>query len=353
MMMYWIRINTIFFIGIFMQTSIMGQTDSVPRASEVSSIPVSVFVENSVFTQPVAGATVTLTLRENYGGGNIGEELIGEFQTDEGGGCTVSLLPNQNYMIAIRRVGFFSQLSMLHTADFSRLNNNRAKISLRPRNLLTIRGKIIAEQTTPIEGTVALIDQQTGAKRTNAIASNGDYKIQGIKGEHYQLHVFVEGLIDTLVNVAELREEVFMGELSFLFDIPLEDALPPQPDYVTGDSLILTEVQFKGKTAQLSADRWLNVLTEKLLEDTSLKVAIHIHTDNRKSHRFNMLLAKKRMSFLEKEMLGRKVPATQFELIPRGEEEPLINCKRNCSEIEHLKNNRTVLIVKEGELYLD
>jgi hypothetical protein len=323
--------------------------------TEPTSIPISIFVENSVFVQPVAGATVELKIRENYGQGNILEETIGKFQTDERGYCTMSLLPNKTYMLSVRREGFFSQLSMLHTADFSRLKNNKTKISLRPRDLLTIRGQIISDQTTPIEGVVSLIDKKTMAERTDAIAVDGTYKIQGIKGEDYQLHVVVEGLMDTLVDVVDLKEEIFRGEMSFLFDIPLEkeEEVIIKPDYVMGDSVTLPKLKFIGKTAELVDKEWVKMFAAELAKNNLTKIELHVHTSSRKSHRFNILLAKKRAISLESVFTEQKVPEKQTEIMALGEVNPINRCGRGCSEEEHAANSRVVLVVKEGELYLD
>ncbi len=327
---------------------------SCAKAQSSSTIPISIVVESAAFLQPVPACSIRVELKEDFGNGNRYTERIGTFKTNETGDCTISVLPNKMYQVYVFRSGFFSQLLLLNTNNYSRSNKNRTKVSLRPKGLLTIRGKIISEREEPVEGTVTLIDKVTQSQRRNTIEPDGNYKIQGIKGESYQLHLVVEGLMDTVVDVAELREEFVMGELSFLFDMPLANAAPLKPDYVTGDSLILPNMQFVGKTADLSEALWLDTLAQKLLADSTLIIEIQVHTDARKSNRFNRILTQKRADLLQAELLGRQIPDTQFTIVARGEEDILNECGNNkrCSYAQHAVNNRTVLIVKEGELFL-
>lgn len=340
-----IFIVSFFGIGLFL---------SCANAQSSSTIPISIVVENAAFLQPVAACSIRVELKEDFGNGNRYTERIGTFETNETGNCTISLLPNKMYQVYVFRSGFFSQLLLLNTNNYSRFNKNRTKISLRPRDLLTIRGNIISQQDGAIEGTVTLIDKITHNIRTSLIEPNGDYKIQGIKGENYQMHLVVEGLMDTIVDVTELREEFVMGELSFLFDVPLANAAPPEPDYMTGDSVILPNMQFLGKTADLSEALWLDTLAQKLLANPTLIIELQVHTDARKSNRFNRILTQKRADLLQAELLGRQIPAAQFTIVARGEEDILNECGNNkrCSDAQHARNNRTVLIVKEGELFL-
>jgi outer membrane protein OmpA-like peptidoglycan-associated protein len=90
----------------------------------------------------------------------------------------------------------------------------------------------------------------------------------------------------------------------------------------------------------------------ELAKNKLTKIELHVHTSGRKSHRFNILLAEKRASALKGIFEKYEMPTDQAQVFALGESNPLNPCKR-CSEEEHAANSRVVLVVKEGELYLD
>lgn len=321
------------------------------------SVPVTFYVENAAFLGPVSDVAIKVEQRVFLAAGNSYVEQYGTNTTDSTGNVVVSLLPNQSYLLTITREGFFSQLMQLNTANFSRTGRNGARVSLRPKKILTFRGNVLVKKNIKLQGTATLINTATKAQRTKQIDSTGRYKIQGIAGEPYELKLVVPPYLDTLVRVDDLEQTIVMGEPSFVVDFPLEAAtkeLVPEEVYETGDSLVLQQLQFEGKTADLRQAKWLDTLSRALLNQPALKVRLEIHTDTRKSHRFNRLLAEKRAEKLKRALLAKQVPEERFACDPLGEEFPINDCRENrkCSAAMHQENDRVVLIVESGELSL-
>ncbi|WMX16109.1 OmpA family protein [Aureispira sp. CCB-E] len=335
-----IRIHIVFFVGLIAQWSI--------AQNGTSTVPTAIYIGNAAFEAPVHGAKVALTLQEDFGNQKRPvSTFIGEFVSDTAGVITVSLIPDKSYLIQTSKDGFYTQLSKVKTANFSRTQQNKKGISLRPRNIISIKGNIVMPKGKT--GTVTLKNKITNYTRTEVLDATGDYDIKAVKGNDYELHVVIEGVMDTLVSIEKKDLSAGSGNIPFVYNF-VPNA--PKPNYRAGDVLDLEayNLKFIDRTVRLSGEIWLDTLTRILRDNPNVKIEIQIHTDARKSDRLNLILSKKRKETVEAELIERGVSANQYVFELKGEDEILNDCVDgvNCSRREHAVNNRVSLLVKEG-----
>ena len=115
--------------------------------SNLPTVPTAIYVGNAAFQAPILGAKVALVLLETFENKKRPvQTFIGEFVSDSLGAITVSLIPDKSYMVTTSKSGYFTQLSKIKTTNFSRTRQNKKGISLRPRNIIAIKGNIVKPQ---------------------------------------------------------------------------------------------------------------------------------------------------------------------------------------------------------------
>lgn len=316
--------------------------------NHMPTVPTAIYVGNAAFHAPIHGAKVSLTLQEDFGTPKRPiSTFIGEFTSDTAGMITVSLVPNKNYLVQTSKDGYYTQLSKIKTTNFSRTYQNKKGISLRPRNVISIKGNIAIPKGT--EGHVKLTDKTTNYTRIEALDDMGNYDIKAVKGNNYELHVFIEGMIDTVININKQQLSSQSGEVPLVYNFVTN---APKPNYRLGDTLTWTtcNLRFIDRTHRLSSEIWLDTLARILDDNAEVKMKVQIHTDSRKSDRLNLILSKKRATTVREELIERGISEQQFFFELKGEDEILNGCVdgTNCSKREHAINNRVVLIVAEG-----
>ena len=321
--------------------------------TQESTVPTAIYVGNAAFHAPVNGAKVALTLQENFDNQRRPvSTLIGEFVSDTAGTITVSLIPDRSYLITTSKTGYYTQLSKIKTTNFSRTRKNKKGISLRPRDVVAIKGNIAVPDG--IKGTVTLTNKGTNYTRTQELDPNGNYEMKAVKGDDYELHVFVEGKIDTVVSISQEQLVSNSDNVPFVYNFAPN---APEPNYRAGDVLTFEtfNLKFIERTPRLSSEIWLDTLSRILKEYTDVKIKIQIHTDSRRSDRLNHILAKKRAEVVQKALEERGIPTQQYSFEIKGEDEILNHCVDgvNCSKEEHLVNNRVVLVVDSGAFIFD
>ncbi|BDS13336.1 OmpA family protein [Aureispira anguillae] len=334
--------NNIYFLFILLVACTATAQENIP------TVPTAIYVGNAAFHAPVYGAKISLVLQEDFGNKKRPvSTFIGEFISDSAGMITVSLIPNKSYLIQTTKDGYYTQLSKLKTTNFSRTHQNKKGISLRPRNIISIKGNIAIPNGT--KGQVTLTNTTTNYTRTEQLDATGNYDIKAVKDNDYELHVFIEGMIDTVVNIKQEALATNSGNIPFVYNF-VPNA--PKPNYRAGDVFALKSynLRFIDRTHRLSSEIWLDTLVRILKDNPEVKMELQIHTDSRKSDRLNLLLSKKRAALVQQELIERGVTEEQFFFEMKGEDEILNHCVDGvtCTKREHAINNRIVLIVTSG-----
>lgn len=322
------------------------------------TIPTTLEVENAYTMKAVAEAQVLVKQKEpdgKYYG-------YGIYYTDSTGQISLSLNEGKVYTITTKKTNFYTQIAVLSTDDISRVGKNKFGLSMRPKDCYRIRGMVKDSLISNGENYIVLQNLASNVSETIAINQEGYYYACATCGQSYLMIPYLNGKqyqIDTL----ELNGENCLGKrnplLEFNFipqEIPKEPVVeipePPKVKYTMGDSMVLTNLVFSGKSegTDEKGKEELNALSKDLLKYPELTIELKIHTDTKKSERYNWLLSKKRGDFMGEYLEEKGVNPTRFTITPVGEAEILNDCGNGkpCSKKEHAVNNRVELRILEG-----
>jgi len=328
------------------------------------TIPTTLEVENTYNLKAVIGAQVLVQQKESDGK----YYSYGIYYTDSSGIINLSLNEGKVYTVTTKKVNYYTQIMVLSTDDISRIGKNKFGLSMRPKDCYRIRGKV--KSPKPFVGQNYLVLQNIESNESEEIAINqeGDYYGCATCGQSYLVTPYLDGeqyKTDTL----RLHEETCRGKRNPLlkFDVVLEAVLREpvvevvevsHHKYRKGDSMILKNLVFEGKSPKTDANgkEELNLLSKDLLEYRALVIELRVHTDTRKSERYNWLLSKKRGVFIEEFLEEKGVDPIQFIVVPVGEGEILNDCANGkpCSKKEHAVNDRVELrVLEEDEKVID
>lgn len=321
------------------------------------TIPTALEVENTYNLKPVIGAQVAVQQKESDGK----YYTFGTYYTDSLGITNLSLNKGKTYTIITKKENYYTQITVLSTEELSRIGKNKFGLSMRPKDCYRLRGKVEKSEVLAGENYLVLKNLKNNVSETVAINQEGYYFACGTCGQSYLVIPYLDGKQQKMDTI-ELHEETCQGKRNPLLELnitPQEARIdsientPPQGKYAKGDSLILKDLVFEGKTKQLNdvGGAALDLLYQNLVENPKLIVELRVHTDARKSERYNWLLAKKRGAFIEQYLSEKGVTADRFTIVAVGESEIMNHCTngKSCSKQEHAANNRVEMRVLQGD----
>ncbi|MCP4439032.1 MAG: OmpA family protein [Aureispira sp.] len=322
------------------------------------TVPTVFQVRNSTFSEPVHSVKVKFVRREYFEDAPPRDDFYGEYTTDSSGSFVVSLLPNKSYLLTSSKKDYSTQLSKVKTTDFSRTNQNKIILSLRPRSLFVINGQLVSDDGTPVGndvvGTITIYNRKTGHSRTEVINADGTYSTSAVQGDDYDVFIEVADRLDEMltITVAEQEEGEYEVESFVLKPLPKKEvAQDPNAIIIPGFSrdILSIEIDFPGKSKKLTkhALAELDTLGQILTKNPNFKINLDVHTDAINSSRLNYILAKTRVKILEKELTKRGILTEQVVMRAVGEDEILNRCVEgiNCPKEEHAENNRVAISI--------
>lgn len=330
-------------------------TISLLAQDKNSSVPTTLYVQNAYTLQAEEGVEVQFELRQPNGQ----YFRTATHYTNAQGMVSLSLQPNLSYSITSKKKKYYTQLTLLETKDLARTSKNRFNISLRPKSCYRLQGQV---ETTTIgeEAYFEMTNLTTQESQTVAIDEQGHFYTCGECGATYAIAPFIGGQAQELDTLYLSPSQCQGGRNPLLkFNLSLkpqpipEEVQPdPAPEGIAalaiGDSLIVQDLSFEGKTKKLGAQgqKALEELVEALKVEPDLFVELLVHTDSRKSERYNWLLAQKRGKLLEKYMEEQGIAPERYTIIPVGEARILNQCTNNksCTAAQHAVNNRVEMV---------
>lgn len=329
-------------------TNLIGQTNN-------SSVPTAVYVMNSYTLQAEEGVELHFELQQPNGQ----YFCTAIHYTDANGMVHLSLQPNLRYSITSKKSNYYTQITLLETKDLARTNKNRFNISLRPKFCYRLKGEVQGEQHLWKGAYLTMTNITTQESQNVAINQQGQYYTCGTCGETYAIGIIIKDKIQKL-DTLYLASSQCQGEgnplLYFNLELKPQPIAPPKqqptPNKIAalaiGDSLVVENLTFEGKTKKLGvkAQKALEKLMSALKSEPELFIELLVHTDSRKSERYNWLLAQKRGALLEKHMKEQGIAPDRYVIVPVGEGRILNQCtnKKNCTTAEHAVNNRIEIV---------
>lgn len=317
------------------------------------TIPTTLEVENAYTLKAVVGAQIIVKQKESDGK----YYSYGIYHTDSIGIINLSLNEGKVYTITTKKDKYYTQITVLSTDDISRVGKNKFGLSMRPKDCYRIRGQVKKEMPLLGENYIILQNRASNISEKIDIDSKGYYCACATCGQNYLLVPHLNGAqyqTDTL----ELNEETCRGKRNPLLELnilpqeikkePIVEVIKePKVKYSRGDSMVLENLVFEGKK-QNTDDKGieeLNSLCKDLLKYPDLIIELKVHTDTKKSERYNWLLSRKRSDFMGEYLEEKGIDPSRFTITPVGEAEILNDCSNGkpCSKEEHAVNNRVEL----------
>lgn len=317
------------------------------------TIPTTLEVENAYTLKAVAGAQIIVKQKESDGK----YYSYGIYHTDSMGIINLSINEGKVYTVTTKKENYYTQITVLSTDDISRVGKNKFGLSMRPKDCYRIQGKVNGAISLDLENYIILQNRASNASERIDINSKGYYYACATCGQNYLMISYLNGK-EYQADSLDLNEETCRGKRNPLLEwniVPKEIKEEPivelikeaKAKYYKGDSMVLTQLVFEGKK-QNTDDKGrevLNSLCKDLLEYPDLTIELKIHTDTRKSERYNWLLSKKRGAYMEGYLEEKGIESSRYTITPVGEAEILNDCSNGkpCSKEEHAVNNRVEL----------
>lgn len=323
-----------------------------------SAVPTVIYVENTYTAQAEEGVELQVAIKQPNGQ----QYKLSTHRTNANGMVNLSLQPDISYSITSKKADYYTQLTLLNTKDLARTSKNRFNISLRPKSCYRLKGQIRGEQIVWKDAYFIMTNIATQEQQQVVLSEQGAYHTCGKCGETYIIAPFVDGqaqALDTLYLAPAQCQKGRNPLLQFDFEIipqpilvekaiPIEEEVSVIEQLVVGDSLIVEELRFEGKTQKLDSKgkEALEDLVSALEANPQLFIELIVHTDARKSERYNWLVAQKRGAWLAEYFTDKGIAQERILITPVGEARILNHCTNNkpCTAAEHAINDRVEMV---------
>ncbi|MFK7798019.1 MAG: OmpA family protein [Aureispira sp.] len=325
-----------------------------------SAVPTTIYVENAYTSQAEEGVELHVDLKQPNGQ----QYRLSTHITNAQGMVNLSLQPEISYSLTSRKADYYTQLTLLKTTDLARTSKNRFNISLRPKSCYRLKGQIRGNQVIWKNAYFTMTNIATQELQRVELNEQGEYHTCGKCGETYVIAPFVEEqaqALDTLYlapnqcqngrnPLLQFDFQMMPQPVSIAENIPKEEkeGVETIEQLAIGDSLIIDELRFEGKTKKLDSkgNKALEDLVKALQENPQLYVELIVHTDARKSERYNWLVAQKRGIWLAEYFTTQGIPTERIMVTPVGEARILNHCTNNkrCTTAQHAVNDRVEMV---------
>ncbi|MGC1630668.1 MAG: OmpA family protein [Gelidibacter sp.] len=161
----------------------------------------------------------------------------------------------------------------------------------------------------------------------------------------------IEGHRDFYIPTTEIFATNDDGNITFNIELSIESYDDAEDIVVTKDDgytyIELENIYFDyGKwEIKPEAANTLNVLVDLLNKYPRMEIQLGAHTDNRSSDLYNLHLSHQRAAATLEYMVENGIDRKRLRSRGYGERVPLVDCKDNCSEVEHSINRRCEFLI--------
>lgn len=186
--------------------------------------------------------------------------------------------------------------------------------SLRPEPVAFLSGKVLNANTgEPLEASIRIEELSSGQTLglTESDPENGHYKLVLPPGRHYGLNASAKGFYTISQNIDLSSHHAYMEISRDLLLVPM----------LKGQTIRLNNIFFESGSARLTenSNAELNHLTEILVQNPRLKIAIAGHTDHIGDDASNMALSEARARAVESYLVSRGISSKRVSSRGYGE----------------------------------
>jgi len=256
--------------------------------------------------------------------------------------CTKELQAGVRYRLSASKEGFYANDTVFVPTQQTRSPKMRQGLYLRPKVCYEVAGEVRGLHSKQKVRTGKLLIRQRSNNQTQTVLiQDGQYSFCGECGESYQLiPIAIKHFTDTLIIALDADNCQTRATLKKKVDIPLASTY--RDTFYTGDSINIHSFTFEAKTEQLTTKGALELqkIITILERNPTLIVSIGLHTDPRRSHRFNRLLSEKRAELVAKKMKEAGIAQERFEVVGKGENESIFE--------QTERNKRACIWIRQG-----
>lgn len=213
---------------------------------------------------------------------------------------------------------------------------------LQPLCDVLITATVLDDKTRqPIEGAMVSILDDSGNK-VNTKATNAEGKAEFIVEceKDVQLEATMPDFESRKVTVKGTNEE----------EVNVQISLDPIEVIIVEERIELNPIYFEFDKSNITAQAAfeLDKLVQIMNKYPNLVVQANSHTDNRGSDTYNEGLSDRRAKTTVQYVISQGIDESRISGLGKGENEPTIDCKTNCTKEEHQLNRRSEFIIVSG-----
>ncbi len=155
-----------------------------------------------------------------------------------------------------------------------------------------------------------------------------------------QLNVTIADYESNSVNVAGSNDE----------EVLVSIVLDPIEKIIVADQIELNPIYFDFDKSNITAKTAfeLDKLVQIMNKYPEMVITAESHTDNRGSAQYNQKLSERRAQTTVQYVISKGIDPSRISGQGKGESQPNIDCKNNCSEDDHQLNRRSEFIITNG-----
>ncbi|TYB78965.1 OmpA family protein [Bizionia myxarmorum] len=193
----------------------------------------------------------------------------------------------------------------------------------------------------PLAGVMVKITNASGrVVSTQTSDANGKLEYTVSCDEALEISGVLEGYESNAISFAGSKEK----------EVSLQLNLDPIDIIIVLDRVVLNPILFdfdKSNITQQGAFE-LDKLVSVMKKYPNMVILAESHTDNRGAAGYNEKLSDRRAKSTVQYVISKGIDAARISGIGKGENDPKVDCKSNCTEEEHQLNRRSEFIIVSG-----
>ena len=254
----------------------------------------------------------TLTVKSNG-------QFVKTVEVGNNGQFNLELPAGTVYELEVASLGYVSQQQKIDVANNENVVNKDFALIPEIQGVQLIAKVIDSKTSAPVEATMVVKSNETGAKSANA-NNTGIIKVEVPEGKIYEIEVSAVGYMPQ-------KQTIDLTTVSH--GVKKEISLDPLVRLEKGLVVNFQNVNFQRGKAILTPDDLtsLDFVSNILIENPTLHINILGHTDNVGRAEFNMKLSNKRANAVMRYLIKKGAKPEQMKAFGYGETKPLVSNK--------------------------
>lgn len=279
---------------------------------------------------------------ENIGGFDIFKSKIkaNDYKSPVNLGNTINTRYNEvAFFLASKKKGYLTSDKAFGKGRYDIFRFSLEDISQSVEGIIVDKeSKIVLPNTE-----VSLINETGEIVATETSTEEGAYKFDVNPYETYTITTKKDGFEDNTFDF----ESTVAGNNTYNKNLELDATKAVIEEVEHKMMIVVNNIYFDYNKWSIKEESLvsLNSIVRILEEYPDMKIEINAHTDNRGNDDYNMNLSKKRAASALAYLVTKGIDSSRLLSNGYGETQPLVGCKKDCTENEYQKNRRIEFII--------